>query len=228
MKSSNKIQRAFHSCWQRTTVHLRNEIWVLINALYGKRMNWYVHWYVLQKAHSVNKVATVSGPFCCLPGADLPSMAASGPWHTILHWTLEDPPIPPSTQNNSNHQQNSNSSLSPSPTPPGLWQWEIWIAEHKPQPLLSSVYIGHVQHPTDQQLWIDPSHPTKPFNLWTSTGNPSLWMKQINSRLTKIYKITWASGSYPSATLLAACRLPQELKLTSRNTMVRHEKYSNA
>lgn len=156
-------------------------------------------------------------------------MAASGPRHTILHWTLGDPPIPPSTQNNSNNQQNSNSSLSHSPTPPPvLWQWEVWIAEHKPQPLLSSVYIGHVQHPTDQQLWTDPSHPTKPFNLWMSTGNPSLWMKQINSRLTKIYKITWASGSYPSATLLAACRLPQELKLTSRNTMVRHEKYSNA
>lgn len=149
---------------------------------------------MLQKAHSVNKVATVSGPFCCLPGAGLL-------WHTILHWTLEGPPIPPSTESNSNHQQNSNSSLSHSPTPPPvLWQWEVWRAEHKPLPLLSRVYIGCVQHPTDQQLWVDPSHPTKPFNLWMSIGNPSLWMKQINSRLKEIYKITRASESYPSAT----------------------------
>lgn len=138
-------------------------------------MNWYVHWYVLQKAHSVNKVATVSGPFCCLPAAGL-LWQPQGPRHTILHWTLGGPPIPPSTQNISNHQQNSNSSLSHS----------------------SSCSLA--QHLTDQQLWVDPSHPTKPFNLWMSIGNPSLWVKQINSRLKEIYKITRASESYPSAT----------------------------
>lgn len=52
---------------------------------------------------------------------------------------------------------------------------------------------------TSSSGWI-PCIPQKPFNLWMSTGNPSLWIKQINSRLTEIYKITRVSESYPSAT----------------------------
>lgn len=180
MRSSNKIQRAFHSCWQRTTVHLRNEIWVLINALYGKRMSWYIHWYVLQKAHSVNKSGNSEWPSLLLAWSRS-SMAASRPRHTILHWTLGDHPIPPSTQNNSNHQQNSNSSLSHSPTPPPvLWQWEVWIAEHKPQPLLSSVYLGHIQHPmANSSGWI----PHIPQNLsiceWVQAISACEWSISI-------------------------------------------------
>lgn len=202
MRSSNKIQRAFHSCWQRTTVHLRNEIWVLINALYGKRMSWYVHWHALQKAHSVNKVATVSGPLCCLPGAGLlwQPQGHSTPFFTEPLGIT--PYLPPLRTIQITSKTATPRSLTRPPLPPVLWQWRVWIAEHKPQPLLSSVYLGHVQHPIGQQLWMDSSHPTTPFSLWMSTGNLSLWMKHINSRLTEIYKITWASGSYPSATLL--------------------------
>lgn len=120
MRSSDKIQRAFHSHWQRTTVYLRDEIWLLINALHGKRTNWYVRWCVLQK-HSVNKVATVSGSFCRLPGAG-PLCSLWAHSHTTLHLNPWGLPIPPlhSQQFKSPAKQRLLPPLLPPPTPSPL------------------------------------------------------------------------------------------------------------
>lgn len=211
MRSSNKIQRAFHSCWQRTTVHLRNEIWVLTNALYGKRMNWYVHWCVLQKAHSVNKVATVSGPFCCLPGAGLPwqPQGHGPPFFTELLGIL--PYLPPLRTIQITSKTATPRSLIPPPLlllfgSGGLNSWAQASAT-----TIRCLYwpCTAPNRPTALDWWVGPSHPTKPFNLWMSTGNLSLWMKRINYRLTDLQNhmgLRKLPISYPTCCLSTATR----------------------